>query len=171
MKQNKTTKKEHNNKQNKNNGGISMFNLVPFKRNNNVSDDFMDMRKFMDSFWDDTGLMGVFRDNGGGFKADIKETEKEYILEAELPGVNKENINLKIEEETLKISVNTSEEKKDERSNYIRRERRVGTYCRSFHLQGIKEEEVSANYENGILKVILPKDDVKREKGRNIDIN
>ena len=92
-------------------------------------------------------------------------------MEAELSGVLKESIQLKIEDETLTISVNTQEEKKEEeKKNYISRERRTGNICRAFRLEGINEEKLFANYENGLLKIRLAKDERIKEKGRNIEI-
>lgn len=146
-----------------------MFSLVPFSRNSIIGNDVTNLRKLLDSFWEDNGLMRTF-DEFGAFKTDVKETEKEYILEAELAGVTKERINLKVEDETLTISVNSNEEKNSQENNYIRRERRSGSFSRKFRLEGIKDDEISANYENGILKVVLPKDDEKKERVRNIDI-
>ncbi len=90
-------------------------------------------------------------------KADIKDTEEAYIVEAEMPGIKKENIELICEEGVLIISAKTQEEKTEEKDNYVRKERVSGSIARRFALDGIDEENISAKLEDGILYVTLPK--------------
>ena len=71
----------------------------------------------------------------------------------------------------LTISAHKNEEVNEERDNYIRRERRVGQVSRSFWVSGIKNDEVKAEYKNGLLRIILPKDNEGNRRGRRIDIN
>jgi len=92
-------------------------------------------------------------------RVDIKENEKEYIVEADLPGVKKEEINIELNNDRLTISVARNEEKE----NYIRKERRSGSYCRSFHVENVVEDKISAKFENGVLSMVLP----KKESGEN----
>jgi HSP20 family protein len=121
----------------------------------------------MDSMFND-----FFNDSFFGFagvnpiKADIKETEKEFIIEAEIPGAKKEDIKLDLRDDRLTISVETNEETKEERDNYIRKERRFGSCSRSFYVENVKNEDVAAKYENGILSVVLPKSETKRTNNR-----
>jgi HSP20 family protein len=127
----------------------------------------------VDNFFDESNIWGILSDLRGnqGFKVDVKDHEKEYVVEAELPGVKKEDITLNIENDLLSISVNTTMEKNEERKQYIRKERSFGSYSRNFRLDGIKEEGVRAEYKDGILSVYLPKDVEKQVKGRNVEIN
>ncbi|HSH35457.1 Hsp20/alpha crystallin family protein [Schnuerera sp.] len=103
-------------------------------------------------------------------KVDIKERDKEYVLEAELPGTNKDNINLEIRDDILTISVEREEEFNEERENYIRRERRFGSFKRSFYVDDVDQEKVKAKFENGILKVRLPKKEGTSSKKNRIPI-
>ena len=80
-------------------------------------------------------------------------------MEAELPGFRKEDIQLHLKDGILTVSAQrtASSEEKDQQGNYIRRERRFGSFARSFDVAGIDEESISAAYQDGILELTLPK--------------
>lgn len=149
-----------------------MFGLVPSRRGGNISrrQDIWDMRSFIDSFFNDPFFTG-FPFSAHPIRADIRENDKEYIIEAELPGVRKEDIRLELNDDVLTISVENRTEVNEEREDYIRRERRYGSFSRSFYLDNVKSEDVKASYENGILTITLPKLEQAKRKGRFIDIN
>jgi len=93
-------------------------------------------------------------------KTDIKEMKDKYQLEVDLPGYKKENINLELEDGYLRISAKVEEKKDDEESNYLHKERYYGECTRSFYVgEDIKEEEISAEFNDGILKIDIPKKD------------
>lgn len=144
-----------------------MFGMVPF-RNNKMQqrENLFDIESMFSDFFNDSfmGLSGM-----NSMKADIKETEKEFIVEAEIPGVSKEDIKLELKDDRLTIAVEKNEESKEERDNYIRKERRYGSFSRSFYVENVKNEEVTAKYENGILSIVLPKNETKKVNNR-IDI-
>ncbi|MCK8818170.1 Hsp20/alpha crystallin family protein [Natroniella sulfidigena] len=146
-----------------------MFGLVPFRKNHERGevadlDDFFETVR--SNFFDDfKGLANT------GFRTDVKETEDEYVIQSELPGLNKEDIDLELTDDLLTISVDNQEEIKDEGEDYIRRERRTGKYQRSFRIENVKEDEIRAEYENGILEVRLPKEESGKKRRRVIDIN
>ncbi|MBZ4646511.1 MAG: hypothetical protein PWR27_851 [Petroclostridium sp.] len=144
-----------------------MFDLVPFrKRHGDLMNSFFG-RDFMDSFFNND----FFLSSTSGIRADIKENEKEYIIEAEIPGVNKEAIEVELRDDYLTISANHNEEINEERENYIRKERRTGRISRSFYVENVRNEDVKATYNNGILKIVLPKSKEGKKKGYKIDIN
>lgn len=89
----------------------------------------------------------------------IKETENAYELELAVPGLNKEDFNINLEDNHLTISVESSEEKVEETKNYTRKEFNYSTFRRSFVLPEnlVDREQISAKYENGILYVNVPK--------------
>ena len=124
-------------------------------------------RDLIDEFFD-TGLADFA--GAAVMKADIRETENDYIVEAEIPGVKKEDIDLNISDDRLTITAKCEESSFDEKKNYICRERRIGQFSRSFLLQGIDNEKVNAEYRDGILKVVLPKAKEVR-RGRKIELN
>ena len=94
-----------------------------------------------------------------GFSTDIKETENGYELTSELPGFKKEDITIDVTDEYLTVSASHEEnrEEKNEEGKFIRRERYSGSYSRSFGISGIDTNNISAEYNDGILKIELPK--------------
>ena len=149
-----------------------MYGLIPFRRRNNAHKGDWDLPSLVDDFFTEgfDGFLPAFLTRGG-IKADVKETDKEYIVEAEIPGAEKEDIKLELDDNTLTISVERKQEEREERHNYIRRERRYGSFSRSFYIDNIKHEDVKAEYKNGILKVVLPKKEETRVNRKRIDIN
>lgn len=103
-------------------------------------------------------------------RTDIRETDKEYILEAELPGFKKEEIKINIKDNYLIISAEKKEEVEEKTEDFIRRERSYGSLRRSFYLENIKEGEIKAKFDNGILTVVLPKSDEVKKEEKIIDI-
>ena len=144
-----------------------MFNLVPFQRRNRG---LADLEDFFDDFFNNFDRFGLTNTGINAFRTDIKETENEYIILAELPGVNKDNINIEVDENYMTITAVNDEIIEEEKNNYIRKERRSGRFQRSFNISDVKADEIRAKYENGILEIVLPKAE-KGKKSRRIDIN
>jgi HSP20 family protein len=142
-----------------------MAGMVPFRR-----DPLSGMRSLFDGFFNEDFFSGMLPDFHGGFKADVRETEKEYIVEADLPGMDKDQIELSLNDDILTVKANRSEEKNEEREGFIRKERYNGVFQRSFLVEGVKRDHVEASYDNGVLKVVLPKDEGARTS-RKIDIH
>ena len=143
-----------------------MFELTPFIRGNRyftAYDPFKEMEEIEKRF---------FGRQLPAFKTDIRETDKAYILEADLPGFKKEDIKAEIKNGLLTISATHSSENenKDEGNNYIRRERSYGSYTRSFDLEGIRTEEITASYKDGVLSLTLPKEEMKVDTARRLEI-
>ena len=103
-------------------------------------------------------------------RTDTKETEDSYVMEVEMPGVDKKDIHIDLKDGYLNISVNKSEKndggKKD---NYIHRERSFSC-SRSYYVGDISKEDIRAKYENGMLNVTLPKEVQKKEEQHRIEI-
>ena len=96
----------------------------------------------------------------GVMKTDIVEKEDSFELMIDLPGVTKEDVKAELKEGYLNIQAerNTSSEEKDEEGKFIRRERYSGTCSRSFYVgDDLKQEDIKAKFENGILKLTVPK--------------
>ena len=92
-------------------------------------------------------------------KTDIKEKNNSYVIEMDLPGFNKENINLSLNKGYLEVSAKTvKEEKNDEDERYLRQERYYGECSRSFYVgEELTEQDIDAEFKNGILKITIPK--------------
>ena len=97
-------------------------------------------------------------------KTDIRENEKNYIVDVDLPGFNKEDIKIDVEDGYLNIKASMNENKDDEeKGKFIRRERFVGECSRSFYVgEDVESEDVKATFKNGILTLEIPK--VEKEK-------
>ncbi|NLG80919.1 MAG: Hsp20 family protein [Bacilli bacterium] len=90
-------------------------------------------------------------------RLNIKETDLNYEFEVELPGVKRDDITVTYTDDVLTISVKKEEEVNEETSKYIRKERKFGSFSRSFSLPNVNSELITANYQNGLLKIIAPK--------------
>ena len=128
-----------------------MFGMIPFDRSDNNIFDLFD--NFEKQFFNNTNA------SLPAFRTDIRDAGDKFILEAELPGFNKEDIKLDVKDGILTITAEHKEhsEQKDEKGSYIRRERRYGSFTRSFDITGIDESGITAAYQNGILELNLPK--------------
>lgn len=105
------------------------------------------------------------------FKTDITDEGDHYLLEADLPGFRKEDIHLEMDDSRLTIRAerHSSVEKK-ERHQVVRVERSYGAYSRSFDLSGIRTDEIRARYDNGVLQLVLPKQEELPPTARQIEI-
>lgn len=98
-------------------------------------------------------------------KTDIKEKTDKYLIGIELPGYQKENIKIDVEDGYLTVhaEINSDNEEKEE-GKFVRRERYVGSCSRSFYVGNeVKSEDIKASYKNGILKIEVPKKEYKKE--------
>ena len=105
-------------------------------------------------------------------KTDVRETENTYELDIDLPGFKKDEISIDLKDGYLSISAakGLDRDQEDKKGKYIRQERYAGACSRSFFVgEGIEPRDVSAKFEDGILRVSLPKQ-VKKELPRNSTI-
>ena len=124
----------------------------------NLFDDWMDF-----SFPDiDKALYGKHAKNE--MKTDVRETEDGYELDIDLPGFKKDEVTAQLDNGylTIQASKGLDKEQKDKKGKYIRKERYAGSMSRSFYVgDAITEEDVHAKYEDGILKLSVPKKEAK----------
>ena len=113
-------------------------------------------------------ILPVRKDNR--MKCDIYEKDNKYFIEMEVPGFNKEDIDISLIEGylTVKAEKKMSNEEKDENKKYLRKERNYIKTERSFNLGNIDEENIDASFENGVLKIEIPK---VEENKRTIEIH
>ena len=141
-----------------------MFELIPFATRKNVFNPFRDFDDLEREFFSHPSFAPV------DFKTDVKDMGNAFELSAELPGLNKEDIKLDLEDQTLTISAERKAESEENENGYIHRERSYGSVSRSFNLDGIKADEIKAKYENGILTIILPKEEQKVTGAKRLEI-
>ncbi|MDI9469111.1 MAG: Hsp20/alpha crystallin family protein [Bacillota bacterium] len=139
-----------------------MFDLVPFGRqernlwNRVMQDPF----RVMNNFWTDTSSMCT----------DIEDRGDHFLLQAEMPGIAKEDIRIDIEGDRLRLQAESKQEKDDEKRNYVYRERRYYRYDRSYNIRGIDQDGIRAKLVNGVLELTLPKQTEAAPKTRSIEV-
>lgn len=125
-------------------------------------------RIFDDDFFKDDFFDRKDRMNLNLMKTDIREDDKSYLLEVDLPGYSKDDIKIDITDGYLTINAKVEKEDNEDKKNYVRRERFTGEVSRSFYVgEDIKEDEVKASFKNGILTLEVPKlslEDKKKDK-------
>lgn len=95
---------------------------------------------------------------GNDLKTDIRESDKEYTVAVEIPGVEKKDIAINYDaNDVLSVGVTKTEEKEEERDGFIRKERSEGCQRREYYLPGVDAAGIKAKYDNGVLSVSLPK--------------
>ena len=135
-----------------------MYKMIPYRRAH--------LSPMMPSLFNDPMMREFFNDSSNlpTMNVDVHEEENEYVLEADLPGIDKKDINLEVKDGVLTISADVNNEKKEEKKNYVYSERRCGHVERSFNLEGIDVSGVKADYQNGVLMVLLPKQKPEEKK-------
>ena len=126
-------------------------------------------RDIFDYFFTDDFFPTV-QEGFSSFRADIKETDKKYSIEAEMPGLTKDDVQIELQDDILMIRAEKKEEKNEENGSYVRRERRYGSFSRSFRVENINTDDINAKFENGILKIDLPKLEKVQDQKQQIHI-
>ena len=150
-----------------------MFGLVPFVSNNDLTSDLRREDSLFDRMmkvFDEPFMQGFHTPD---FKVDVKDNGDSYDLTAELPGLKKEDIALNYKDNYLTISAQheDSKDEKDDKGNYVRRERSTSSMSRSFYIDNIDDAKATASYENGVLSIHMPKSAETVDTGHTIDIN
>lgn len=135
-----------------------MSGLIPFNRKQNdlMNIGFDDFSNMLDDFF--TGSWPIQRSLAGDtFKIDIQDNDTEYTIEAELPGVKKEDVEITLNDGRLNISVKKEEVSENKSKKYIHRERKYAQMSRSILLADADDEGIKAKLEEGVLTIQVPK--------------
>ena len=129
-----------------------MYRITPYRRNANVAP--RDVFDLFDDFFSDRKVQYV-RD----FRIDVKNEKDKYIVEAEVPGLEKKDLSIKFENDHLTIAINKEEEVEDknEDNNYLHRERHMFKSERSIYLEDVDPKKLNAKLNNGVLTTELLK--------------
>lgn len=125
------------------------------------------------SLFDDDFFPVVPQRNTSMPAVNIKEDEKKFSLDLAVPGIDKKDLKIEINEDVITVSSETRNEKEETQDGYKRREFSYSSFCRSFYLpENVNREKIEANYRDGILTVVLPKQEVEKAKiSREINIS
>lgn len=110
--------------------------------------------------------------NMGALKTDIKETDQNYMVKVDVPGIDKKNIHLAYNDGDLALNIDQTHasEKKDEQGRVIASERSHGVMSRTYELPSVDRDHISAQVENGVLNIVLPKAAKSNDKNSQIEI-
>ncbi|MFP4478006.1 MAG: Hsp20/alpha crystallin family protein [Candidatus Izemoplasmatales bacterium] len=136
-----------------------MANIV--KRNNSLS--------FFDDFFDD--FFTPAKRNQASMKTDILEKEDGYELHIDVPGFDKEDVKISLDNGYLTVEAKLEKENEDKDAHYLKRERFLGASARSFYVgEDIAEEDIEANYDKGMIKLFIPKEGTNVKEKKYIEI-
>lgn len=145
-----------------------MATLSPFRRKSR------DLRSGMwdafSDFFNDSFFAPVLSDTHH-FRTDIKDDGDQYVIEAELPGFEKDDIIVEYSNNYLMISAKRETDMKVEKENYIRQERYYGNFVRRFYVEDIDENAIDATFKNGILTLKCPKLMLSNPDKKRIEIH
>ncbi|MGI6456930.1 MAG: Hsp20/alpha crystallin family protein [bacterium] len=143
----------------------SMNNL--FNRMNNLFErDFPKLFRDDEGFWRPSELFNF------GPNVDVEETDNEVLVRAEMPGMEKDQFHVELERERLIIRGEKRQECEHNEGNYHRKECSYGSFTRTVALPvPVKEDEISAEYKNGVLSIRLPKSEEAKRKRINVNIS
>ena len=130
------------------------------------------MPNYLDGVFDDffTPMKG---DDISKMKCDIYEKDGIYTMEMDIPGFNKEDVKIEVDDNdylTITAEKTSESDSSDDGKNYVRKERCYGKYQRSFYVGDIDKENIDASFENGILKVTMPKKEEEKSSKKTIEV-
>ena len=137
-----------------------MFDLIPFEHKNNLWNPFADFER---SFFGDL-------EKDFPCKTPILDQDDHYLIKADMPRYNKEDIHIGLNGDCLTISAEHKIENEEKKDNFLRRERRYGSLSRSFNVSGVDVDRIEAGYQNGVLELKLPKLTETTPASRQIEI-
>ncbi|MBQ5406075.1 MAG: Hsp20/alpha crystallin family protein [Oscillospiraceae bacterium] len=143
-----------------------MFELIPFGgRRVSVYDPFRAFDEMERSIFSNDRNSVV-----SAFRTDVVDTGDAYKLDAELPGFNKDDIKIDVENDVLTISAERKLENDENKHNFVKRERFYGSYSRSFDVSGIEVDRIEAAYNDGVLTLTMPKKVETAPASRRLEI-
>ena len=151
-----------------------MFELTHRNNNHHIStyNPFRELEDFERSFFNSPFSSFFGTQDLAEFKTDVTDEGDHYLLEADLPGFEKKDIQLEISGDTLTVRAqrHSKLEEKDKKDKLVRIERSYGSYSRQFDISGVEAEQIKARYDNGVLKLTLPKKQAALPESRLLEI-
>ncbi|HEY5469762.1 MAG TPA: Hsp20/alpha crystallin family protein, partial [Bacteroidales bacterium] len=118
---------------------------------------------FMSNFFDDDFLPALSNRTSSMPSVNIREDDKNYILDLAVPGIDKNDLKIDINEDVLTVSSENRVEKEENKDDYKRKEFSYSSFCRSFYVpENVNRDKIEANYKDGVLTVALPKQEEEK---------
>lgn len=127
---------------------------------------------YMPNLFDDDFFPVLSQRNSLKPAVNIREDEKNYVLDLAIPGIDKKDLKIDMKDDVLTISSETRKEDEQENDGYKRREFSYTSFCRSFYIpENVNQDKIAASYKDGILSITLPKqEEAKNKKVKEISI-
>lgn len=157
-----------------------MLNIIPYGKNQirrREGGNLLDLHSMIDDFFNDNFFNNSYMTDGflpsrisgfSNFKIDVKDEGENYLVQAELPGIKKEEISIDYEDGNLMIQVNKEENKDEEKDNYIHKERKICSMRRSIYLPDSDTSNIDASLVDGVLEINIKK---KEQNENKVQIN
>lgn len=146
------------------------MSLIP---RNNLHNSLFDFDNLFDHLWGGNMPETTLSNDTFSPRIDVREKGKHYEISAELPGVNKDDVSVTLDNGVLTIAAETHQEDKEEKEGkVIRQERRYGKFMRTFNLgSDVQESDIQANFKDGVLTLTAPKKEEQVTASHRIDIH
>lgn len=138
-----------------------MFRLTPFTSTPVKRTQFSDFENLIDDFFSNTPMRSLRHDT---FKLDVRQEGDNYLIEADLPGVKKEEVHVSYDDGLFTIAVERQEENEEKQDDYLHRERRMCSMKRSINLPDLDPSRIKARLEEGVLKIVAEKQAVQETR-------
>ena len=151
-----------------------MLDLVPIRRRHEFPDVFKEMENMFKDIWHDFALGDVGTDLEIGWtpKLDVSETEGTIEIKAEVPGLERKDIDISLDRDVLVIKGEKKLEKEESGKHFHRKELRYGSFYRAVRLPAeVESEKIDATYKDGVLKISLPKTEESKKRIAHIKVH
>jgi len=151
-----------------------MLDLVPFRRRHEFPEVFKEMEDMFKDFWHDFALgeIGTDLDVNWAPRLDVIETEGTIEIKAELPGLERKDIDISLDGNVLVIKGEKKLEKEETDKHYHRKERRYGSFYRALRLPAeVVSDKINATYKDGLLTITLPKTEESKKRIAHIEVH
>ncbi len=147
---------------------MAIVRWKPFRDMVSIQDE---MNKLFDDFFGRPVARTDWTEGVWSPSVDVSEDKDNVVIKAEMPGMNKDDVKISIQDNVLTLKGEKRQEKEEKDKNYHRIERSYGSFCRSFQLPtSVKSDKIKANYKDGVLSVMLPKTEEVKPKEIPISI-
>ena len=131
-----------------------------------------EMNRLFDDIFGQRPVRVQWTDGVWNPSVDVTEDKDSLVVKAEMPGLNKDDVKISVQDSILTLKGEKKQEKEEKETDYHRIERSYGSFCRSFQLPTtVKADKIKANYKDGVLSIILPKTEEVKPKEIPISIN